>query len=108
MMELGPFRVETVKGHTVAVFDRTLTPVARVASWVKHRGTIRKASLEGKGWGVAWVRPVAVIETRDGHERVLLVDDVTHKLLGRMALVALAISAVAAVLILANRLFRND
>ena len=107
-MEIGPFRVETAKGHTVAVFDRTLTPVARVVSGVRHRGTIRKANLEGKGWGVALIQPVAVIEARDGVERILPLDDVTHKLLGRMALVALAISALATVLIVTNRLLRND
>ncbi len=108
MIELGPFRVETVKGRAVTVFDRTLTPVARVVSGVRHRGTIRDSSLEGRGWGVALVRPVAAIETRDGVERVLPVDDVTRKLLGRMALVALATSAVAMVLIVANRLLRNE
>jgi uncharacterized spore protein YtfJ len=107
-MKLGPFCFETARGRTVTVFGRTLTPVSRVISGVRHRGTIRTASLEGKGWGIAWVQPVALIETRDGNERILPVNDGTHKLLGRMALAALAISAVSMALILANQLLRND
>ena len=107
MAGMGPIRVETVRGEPIRVYDRILTPVARVVSAVEHRGTIREAGIEGVGWGVAHIRPLQVIEERDGVERPLLIPDVTGNVLRQMALVAVVISLVATVLIIANRLTRG-
>ena len=107
MVGMGPIRVETVRGEPIRVYDRTLTPVARVVSAIGHRGTIREAGIEGVGWGVAYVQPLQVIEERDGVERPLLIPDVTGNVLRQMALVAVVISLVATVLIIANRLTRG-
>ena len=107
MTNTGPIRIETVRGEPIRVFDRTLTPVARVVSAVEHRGTIREAGIEGMGWGVAFVRPLQVIEERDGVECALPIQDVTGTVLRQMAIVAIVVYVVATVLIIANRLTRG-
>ena len=107
MVDVGPLRIEIVRGEPVRVHDRVLTPVVRMTSALTHRGTIRKAQVEGIGGGVVVVQPVGVIEERDGVERVLPIGDVTATVLQRMALLAGLISAIAALLIVANRLARQ-
>lgn len=104
---LGPIRVKTLVGEPVHVASRTLTPVTRVTAVVRHRGTIRQTTVEGRGQGWASIRPLAVIETRDGLERVFRVWDVTRVLLIQMAIVALVVPIIAMVLIIVNRLVRR-
>ena len=98
------FKIETVRAKPITVFGRTLTPVARVISVLGHRGTIRQTRIEGRGWGAVLVQPWAVIEMRDGVERVLPIKDITRSVLCQMGLVALVVPLVALVLIAAGRL----
>jgi hypothetical protein len=107
MSDIGPIRIETVQGSSVRVLDRVLTPVVRLVSVHWHRGTIRSASISGRGGGVVLVRPVAVVEERGGKERVIPVPDATRTILRQMAILAVAIPALAILLIVANRLTRG-
>ena len=107
MIDIGPVKTEIVRGSSIRVLDRVLTPVARLTMLRKHRGTIRRASIEGQGWGGAVVQPLAVVEESERGERVLPIPDVTRTVLRQMAIVATVISIVALGLIMANRWARS-
>jgi hypothetical protein len=87
----SPLQVKTVRGTPIDVYGRTLTPVARVLSAVRHRATIRQDGYEGSGWGAAWVVPLALIEREGGSTHTLVIPNVTATVLRQMALVALAL-----------------
>jgi hypothetical protein len=99
MASATPYRVETRRGEPIHVLDRTLIPVARVVSTAQNRGTIGKEALNGNGWVFVRARPLAVIETRRGHERVIRVHDVTRTILLQMALFCAVVSFVSVLLI---------
>ncbi len=107
MGNIGPLQIETVRGTPVRVHGRTLTPVVRVLSVLGHQGTVRERSVEGSGWGVALVKPLQVIEQRDGKETVHPIPDATAAALRQMALVSLLVSVVSLVLIAVNRAVRD-
>jgi hypothetical protein len=104
MTDLGPLRFETICGKPLAVFGRTLAPVVRAVSVTRHRGTIRSTRVDGRGNGTVLVRPLGVIETRDDVEQFMPISDLTSKILCQMALVALIVSIISLVLMVANRL----
>ena len=106
MADIGPIKADIVRGSPIPVFDRVLVPVARLVSAHGHRGTVRAQSVEGIGWLVQSVRPLAVLEDRDGSVHALPIPDRTRTVLWQMALVALVVSLVAMVLIVANRAAR--
>jgi hypothetical protein len=107
MSEVGPFEVQIVRGAPIEVYGRTLTPVARVVVGRLRRGTIHEESVDGWGWAVRRVYPIQIRERRAGVERVLPVCDATKQVLRRMSVIAVTISVVAVILILANRLSRR-
>ena len=109
MAGIGPIKIETkiIHGSPIQALGRVLTPIARLVTAHRQRGTIRAASIEGRSWGVSLVQPLAVVEERDGRERVLLIPDRTRTVLRQMALVAVVIPVVAIALIAANRLARS-
>ncbi len=73
-------RIETVRGQPYSVGGRTLTPVARVVSFRRARGTIGRERIGG--WGVAYARitPLAVEESAGGERRVAIRDATTGAL----------------------------
>jgi hypothetical protein len=87
-------RVDTVRGEPYQVHGRRLVPVARVLSLGKARATIGTRGLEGLGWGLAYVKPVALIEETPGGERLrrVVVRDGTARALLGMYLAALGIT----------------
>jgi hypothetical protein len=105
--DIGPVRVETARGSSIRVLDRVFTPVVRLVNVRWHRGTIRKASVEGRGGGIVLVRPLAVVEERDGEERVVPIPDTTKTVLRQMAILAVVIPVLAILLIPANRLAKS-
>jgi uncharacterized spore protein YtfJ len=107
MARIGPVTVETVRGTPVSVSGRILIPVVRVVSAIGHQGTIREARVEGTGWHVSFVRPLQVIEERNGEVRIYPIRDVTSTVLRQMSVVALVLSVVSMALILVNRLVRD-
>jgi hypothetical protein len=57
---------------------------------------------------VAFAKPLAVIESHDGEERLMPIRDITSVLLRQMALVGLAVSVLCGVLVLVNRWVRRS
>ena len=107
MVRMEPMVVEETHGTPVSVYGRTLTPVCRVASRLRRRGTIEAARVEARGWGGVIARPVAVMEEQNGEERSLPIHDVTASMLRQMAWVGVAVSAAAVALVFAHRWVRN-
>lgn len=69
------FRVETVKGEPYHIGGRVLTPEARILSFAKGRGTVRREGISGCLFGYTRVSPLAVVEdTGDGVRRIKVVD----------------------------------
>jgi hypothetical protein len=112
MQGSSPFQVKKVRGTPIQVHGRTLTPVARVVSAVQHRGTIRQGQIEGMGWGMAYVQPLAVIESedplaQDGDGRMVPIPDATATVLRQMAVMALVIPALCLAVASIARWIRN-
>lgn len=91
-------RVQTVRGEPYEVRGRRLVPLARMVSLGKARATIGTHRLEGRGWGLAYVKPLAVVvETPRGARlaRVAVRDGTARALVG-MYLAAVAITLLLA------------
>ena len=108
-----PMTIETVQGTPIEAYGRTFTPVARVISAFRHRGTVRAAQAGGSGWGVVLVIPLGVVESgqttseRDGEARTLPIPDRTGQVLQQMAILAIVVPILAWGLIWINRLLRR-
>jgi hypothetical protein len=97
-------QVNTVRGAPYHVAGRKLTPVARVTTFGRARGTISLSKLSGWGFGFASVKPLTFFEESDEGERQIPVTDVTGQALWAMALVGLALTLwLAAIRWLARR-----
>lgn len=107
MTRMGPLVVEEAHGTPILVYGCTLTPVCHVVSRLRHRGTIRAAHVEAHGWGVGIVRPVAVLEERNGEEHMLPIRDVTASMLRKMALAGVVVLVAATALVFAHSWARN-
>lgn len=107
MTRVGPITIERVRGTRIEFYGRTLTPVARVVSAIRHRGTIKETGIEGRGGGVAFVIPLEVVEEYNGQVRILPIKDATCSVLRQMAIVAALTPVVAIVLVLINRWMRR-
>ena len=103
MVPMGPLVVEERRGTPIAVFGRTLTPVTRMASRLRHQATVRAARVEASGGGMASARPVAVIEERNGEVRRLPIRDATASVLRRLAMAAVIVPIAGLALIFASR-----
>ena len=88
----GRLRVNTVRGTPYHIAGRTLTPVARVISFGRARGTISLTSLSGWGFGFSLVKPLAFIEDSDEGERRIAVIDITGQALLAMAIAGMVLS----------------
>ncbi|MBN1934973.1 MAG: hypothetical protein JW934_09930 [Anaerolineae bacterium] len=102
----GPIRLSVVYGEPIQMRGRTLTPVARVISGGSYAGTVREHGIEGRGWAAQIIRPIKVIEERDGEARTLVIPDITRKALSKMAIVSVAIAVVSIIVILVVRINR--
>ncbi len=87
-------RVETVRGEPYEVRGRRLVPLARVVSLGRAWATIGTHRIEGRGWGVAYVKPLAMMEVTPGGEHRVAVRDGTAR-----ALLGMYLAAVAAALL---------
>ena len=94
-----PLQIKTQRGTPIQAYGRTLTPVPRVLSGVHRRATIRADRAEGSGWGFAHTLPIALVEERNGRERVLPIPHRTRTVLGQMAVVALVFPMICAAVV---------
>ena len=91
-----PFRWQTVRGEPRTVAGRRLTPVARLISYSRGRGTLRHDSISGWALGCVRVLPLGVVVETGGQEGWIPVRDATAAALSRMVTVAAAITLLLA------------
>jgi hypothetical protein len=91
-----PFRWQTVRGEPRTVAGRRLTPVARLISYSRGRGTLRQRSLSGWALGFVRVMPLGVVVETGGQEEWVPVHDATAAALRRTVLIAAAITLLLA------------
>jgi hypothetical protein len=91
-----PYRWQTVRGEPRTVAGRRLTPVARLISYSRGRGTLRQKSISGWALGFARVVPLGVVVETGGQEEWIAVRDATASALRRMMLTAAAITLLLA------------
>ena len=87
--KVGPITVETVQGEPIVVGEKELTPIARVISFVRRKGAIKKRGLAGGGGGFVLIEPMAVVESSPQGIRRLSVRDETRRALAGMLAAAL-------------------
>jgi uncharacterized spore protein YtfJ len=91
-------KVRLVEGTPVTVGEKKLTPVMRAISWYERQATVRQDSVNGFGFGAAWLQPVAVLEeTADGVRHIPIRDETGRAML-RLFVVALAVPLVVSLL----------
>jgi uncharacterized spore protein YtfJ len=79
-------RVETVREEPYYIGERKLTPVTRIVSFSKGRGTVGAGRISGWGGGFAWIKPLAFIEeSADGEVRIPINDATATALRGMLA-----------------------
>ncbi len=91
-----PFRWQTVRGEPRTVAGRRLTPVARLISYSRGRGTLRQRSLSGWALGFVRVVPLGVVVETDGQKEWIPVRDATAAALRRIVMIAAAITLLLA------------
>jgi hypothetical protein len=95
-----PVRVTVIQGDPISVYGRTLTPVAKIVSGGGHEGTVREHRVEGWGWAFAHIKPLHIIEERNGETDKLLIPDATGEALRKMAILSVVVTVVSMILIL--------
>jgi hypothetical protein len=101
-------RVDTVRGAPYLIAGRELTPIARVLSFGKARGTVSLTGVSGWGTGFAWVAPLGFVEEIEGSKHHIPVTDITGQALLAMAMVGLLLTVwLSAIRWLARRWRRN-
>ena len=103
------FRIETVRGEPYHIGGRKLTPLARIVSFGRARGTVGTHRVGGWGFGFSWIIPLAMLEESDGEEWRITVTDSTAVALRSMFAAAVAVTVVLAAirwLVRARRLAR--
>ena len=95
-----PIRVSVVHGDPIQVYGRTLTPVAKVVSGGSHEGTVRERQVEGRGWAFVHIKPLHLIEERNGETVKIPIPDVTGETLRKMAILSVIVAAVSMIFIL--------
>jgi hypothetical protein len=83
---------EIVEGRPVRLGQRELVPVVRVESVVQRQASVGAGGLSGGGLGFVHLKPVAILERRDGAgERRMRIPDRTAQLIGGLLLVGFVI-----------------
>lgn len=79
-------RIRTVRGEPISACGREFIPLARVVSFGKASATVGKGQVGGSGGGIAWIKPLAVLEvTSTGERRIDLQDGSAQAIRGMLA-----------------------
>lgn len=87
---LRPLRQQVIHGNAQQIAGWTVTPVARLISYARGRGTLRQRAISGWALGHVRIVPLGMLAEADGQEQWVATHDATTEMLGRMALAALA------------------
>jgi hypothetical protein len=87
-----PYRRQVVRGEPYNVAGRSLTPLARLVSYARGRGTLHQDRLSGWALGLVRVMPLGMLVETNAREEWIPVHDATAPALHRMALAAAGIT----------------
>lgn len=85
-----PLRTRVVRGESSQIAGWTLTPIARVTTYTRGRGTLRRDTISGWAAGMVRITPLGVRAKAGGRQEWVPVHDVTTTVLGRLLLAAAA------------------
>jgi hypothetical protein len=86
-LRLGPLRFKTVCGEPYDIGGRKFVPVVRIISLGRARATIGTKGISGRGAGLVWIRPLALVEeTPDGERRIDIVNETAAAVRGRLGI----------------------
>jgi hypothetical protein len=98
--ERFPWKTELLMGDPIQVGQRQLIPVARVRSVVQRRVTFGTKASSGRGGGLVWIKPVAVVERHpDGSEEQIPISDETWIAIRMMLIGVLALPVLYALVV---------
>jgi uncharacterized spore protein YtfJ len=90
----SPWQTKVIEGEPIQVDGRELVPVVKVRSAVRRGVTFGTHRASGRGGGIVWLKPVAVIERRpDGSEHRVPILDLTGEAIRGM-LISIAVLPV--------------
>jgi hypothetical protein len=90
--EILPWKTELIEGDFIRVDQRQLAPVVKMQSVIQRQVTFGTEGSSGRGGGMVWLQPVAVIERHpDGSEQRIPITDVTRTAIQGMLLGALTL-----------------
>ena len=82
----------------MAFGEKKLTPVVRAISWNRRQAGVRRDSINGLGFSVAWLKPVAIVEeTARGRRRIPIRSGTSRAVLPLLAM-ALAVPVILSLL----------
>jgi hypothetical protein len=91
-------KVRLVEGTPLTIGQKKLTLVMRAISWGGRRAAVHRDSVNGFGFGAAWLQPVAVLEeTADGVRHIPIRDETDRAML-RLLAIAVAVTLVVSLL----------
>jgi len=97
--KLGPLEIRTVRGKTITIGERRLTPVVRITSFAQRRGVVGTRYLDGWGVSAVQLRPLAVLEKTPTGTRRIPIRDRTREILLTLLAAALALPLILALLV---------
>jgi len=103
-----PIRISTVQGKPITVHGRTLTPIAQVIAAGDHVGSVGEKNLSGRGWAIQIIRPIQVLEERNGERRTLTIPNVTREALLKMAILGIVVMIGSLLTMLLVKVRQND
>jgi len=89
-------RVGTLCGEPSNVKGRKLTPVARVITFGRGKGTVGQGRYSGWGAGFVRIDPAAILEETDQGTRRIPITNETDSVLRRLAIAGLALVLLCA------------
>jgi hypothetical protein len=85
-----PLRTRVVRGEPSQIVGWTLTPVARVTTYTRGRGTLHRDTISGWAAGMVRITPLGVRARTGDRQEWIPVHDVTASVLTRLALAGAA------------------
>ncbi len=108
MKEILPYKTELIEGDPIQIGQRQLVPVVKMRSFIRRQVTFGTEASNGRGGGLVWLQPTAVIERRiDGSEERIRVLDQTGAAIQRMLIGALALPIFYLVIVILMLLWRH-
>jgi hypothetical protein len=101
--ERGPLLTEVVEGNPLQIAGREVVPLVRLRGRMRRRASLRGDDVGGQGYGFIDIRPVALVDRRDGDEAYLRIPNGTVRAIGWRLLVALIVPWLAILLVQLSR-----